>query len=492
MEDSVLFQTIGALTDSERRELRIFLKNRLAGSVKNGKQILALFILIDNHLRSRKSEENLQKEAVFSTLFEGKQYKPGNFENLMSGLLTAVRQFIFELTLRKRWGDVLEELSMAEFYRCRSLPLRAKQALNRAESALLRVPTVSNEYSWLRWQRAHEAFLQAAAENQRKGLLYLPETLRSFISHFAPELLKLSAAYVNQQRVVGDKQDEWSTFLNGFRDLCVEAGYFEHTGLYFLDQAMQLMDMRQELTRTQLDEFNRKFLEHQSELSEQYAKVIAAYIRNAMIRILHQYSPEERLHFYHIQLDAGWLYEQDRLQASSYLNIVKVAMQAGNEDWLRTFLSAHREKIDGPQKENVRLIGEAQYYFSTGAWKMVDSCLIELRQLPKLRDISQEKLMRILEIKTAFELGQEEHLLNLLTSFQIFLKRNKSAIGQLNYSADYNFIRVVRALSRLKAIQHPISNSNLKKADKNLISLGQAPGFPLAEQAWLYEKCLEK
>lgn len=488
MQDSILFQTIGALTDTERLDFHIFLENRISTSIKNGKQIRALFILIDHHLTNKRSKKSLTKEEAFSALFSGKPYRAGNFENLMSGLLSSIRQFVFEQTMRKRYGSVLEELSMAEFYRCRDLPLRATQALKRTESALLELSPVSEGYAWLRWQTDREAFLQAAAGNQRKGLLHLPDALRSVMSLFAPELLQLAAAYTNQQRVSPEKQDEWSGVLNGFRDLCREADYFGHTGLQFLDQALHLMDLRQALTRTQLDDFNQRFWENQPHLSKKEANVIAAYLRNALIRILPQYTPKERLDFFRAQLDAGWLYEHGRLQGSSFLNIVKVALQAGDQDWLQIFLSAHKDKINGPQKENVRLIGEAQYYFSRKEWKMVNDCLIALRRLPKIGDISLEKLMRLLEIKTAFELEQLEHLNNLLNSFQIFLKRNQTFIGQPNYSADYNFIQVVRSLSKQKHKPPEMSTGNLPKANKNWIALGEDPGFPLAEQAWLREQ----
>jgi len=425
-------------------------------------------------------------------LFAGRHYHPGNFENLMSGLLSAIRQFVFELALRKRWGTVLEELNMAEFYRCRDLPLRASQALKRAESALLEISPVSEEHAWLRWQTDREVFLQAAAGNQRKGLLHLPDTLRSLLSLFAPELLQLTAAYANQQRVSAENHDDWGGFLKGFRALCREAAYFGHTGLSFLDQALQLMDQGHELTRPQLDDLNRSFKERWKDMSEKEAKVIAAYLRNALIKILAQYTLKERFDFYREQLEAGWLYEHDRLQASSFLNMVKLALQAGDQDWLRNFLTIHQDRINGTQKENVRLIGEAQCFFSRKEWKMVDHCLIALRQLPKLRDISLEKLMRLLEIKTAFELEQYEHLSNLLSSFQIFLKRNQTAIGQSNYLADYNFIKALRALSRQKNKSMLVKSKSPQKVYKNWHTRCLDPDFLLAEKEWLTEKCSGK
>lgn len=486
MQNSALLQTLNALTIAERRELAVFLEKKVYHTTKHGKQIVALFTLLDTHLTSA-SDKILEKKSVYAHISAGKVYRKGYLENLMTELQTAIRQFITEKTLRSRWGKVVEELCMAEFYRSRALPARAQNALQRAETELR--STDADETPLLRWWIDNEAFSQAAWMNQRSGNLNLPEALHSCLSYMAPELLRLTAAYNNQKRVFPDMDDHWGAFLSQIRLIFRQVEYFENPALQLLDQAITLMEAPETIGRAELDAFIQSFRASGLSASNRETRVIAAYIRNAFIRIIHQYQPDERMRFYREQLEAGWLYENGQIPAASFLNLVRVGIQSGNLAWLQTFLADHKNRIAGPQCENIQLLGQAQFHFAGNDWKAVEKCLNHLRQLPKLRDLSLEKLMRLLEIKTAYELRNHEHLNDLIKSFSIFLTRNKKKIGQHNYAMDRHFVQILRQLIRYGQVYRN------KAAPKNklpaLSYTVQNPHNQIAERIWLCEKSTE-
>ena len=486
MQGSILIQTFSGLTPAERKELQLFLHCPLYNGGKHAKPILALFTLLENEIH-KKNQTELDKNRVHEALFPGKSYQQGYFENLMSELMKLMRQFLVQREIRLGWSVAFESLVMARFYRERGLPERAKQAINRAKSDLSNTAADLSDRRLLAFWLEQEISVQECLNNQRKGDLNVPGALHALTVFYGHKLLELVAVFQQQQRVVPELQWDWDPFIEQFRETLRGNKHFDDPAIFMLDEALKLLKTKPENPKQTLEEFLQLFKTLEAALPPALQKILAAYSRNFCVQHGNAMDNTFRLGLYREHLEKGWLYEQGKLQPTSFLNLVNISLNAGETDWLWAFLQEHQGKIDGEQTGHLVLYSYARYYFQQGQWEKVEDGILEISKLPKFSDIGLEKLVRILEIKTGYELDPfSDRLENALNNFTMLIQRSKRVLVEKHRVMDKNFIAAVRRMIRFR------EQINLRKPDlkglQKMFARVEDHTFQLAERGWLREK----
>jgi len=486
MQESLLVQTLTALTPHERQEMYPFLHCSLYNGGKHARQILALFTLLDGYI-GQQNGAIPEKARVYEALNPGKTYRQGYFENRMSDLLGIVRQFLTYREINLRWGTTFEGLVMARFYRERGLPERSKQVINRTKTEHYASVDHPDERHLLGFWLEQEISIQECLNNRRKGDLNVPDTLQALTVFYGHKLLELASVWFQQQQVVPNMESHWEPFMDQFRETLRDNAHFDDPAIFMLDEALKLLKSTPENPKLALEDFLDKFSKHEATLSPTLQKILAAYTRNFCVRHGHLLDGAFRLTLYKEHLDKAWLYEQGKLQPTTFINLVNISLNLGETDWLWKFLQAHQDKIEGEQAEHLLLYGLARYYFQTGDWNKAAEGILETRKLPKLSDTGLEKLVRILEIKTLYELDPlGDRLENALNNFTMSIQRNKRGLIEKHRRMGNNFIAIVRQMIRFH------DHARLRELDvvKLQKTLGQVEdvAFPVSERHWLCEK----
>lgn len=487
MRDSLLVQTLTALTPSERHELLYFLQSPLHNSGRHARSITALFthleaLIHDDHL------ENLQAESVSASLFPERPYNQSFFSNLMSELLARVREFITQQYLKERSGQALQGIAMAQFYRMRNHPEQAAGALKRARTAPPSESDDKFEKALFRFWIEYEMFIQENQVNQRKGDLNLPAALQALTIFYAQKLLELSAALYQQQRLAPEVLSDWPDFIDPFRNMLAEKQHFSDDNVFVLDAALHLFEGEKGDPRETLTAFMELFSARESALTALVQKIAAAYVRSFLVLHDRTFQDAFRFRVYREHLEKGWLYHKGHnVSPSTFMNLINLALRAGEVDWTKHFISIHRNRIEDEQAIHYYLLGETILHFHLKEWETVFQLTQDIRRQARIIDVGLESLIRILEVKIAYETDpRSEQTAYLLSNFSKNLNRKKHQVNERHQLLDKHFVQIVRLLVKQNG------KNTIAPADRKALAEFQErlndPGFPVAERLWLTEK----
>ncbi len=181
---------------------------------------------------------------------------------------------------------------------------------------------------------------------------------------------------------------------------------------------------------------------------------------------------EEALELYTKAIDMGILLQNNKLSPWTFTNIVKLALRSKRFDWTNDFINRNAEILPKNFQENVTKYNLAEMHFYK---KEFDQALGLLQEV-SFSDINFHLGSRLILAKTYYENKVAEPLLSLISSFSIYLKRNKKISSQLK-TTYLNFClflkKIIRAKDKekLQELHEQIKSSDL-----------------LTDRKWLLEK----
>jgi len=486
MDNSILVQTIEALTPEERREIHHFLGCPLYNNGKHPGRIIAFFTLLDERI-SQKNRTKLEKEEICSALFGQDSYKSGYFENLMSELMDLIRLFIATKHATKSWGKDYISLAMAEFYRQRGHVDQARKSLGRIPSQG-QAPENRRLMDYWAQKTRYKLALQ---DNRRKGDLNLNDALAALNLYHATELLELALMLRNQQIVDPELQSLWWNEIDAERASLKRLDYLGDPSCRVLDAAIDIWDITSEWAPPRkLARFQAVFDQNVEFITPFLQKMVAGVIRNYMITQYADFTDLHRFEVYQTHLSKGWLYENDQIQHTTFINMVNNSIKNGKVDWAETFIDEHKQRISGAQGHQYYLLGLATLYFHGRDWVRLDPLMTEMKTMDKLSDLGLEVMQRRLEIKIAYETYTSyEPLSALLAGYKKFIQRWKGRFSEAHLNMGVHFVELLNLLMRTR-IDADVPKRRVE-ALKQAAEWANDPKFPLAERQWLKEKLAE-
>lgn len=128
----------------------------------------------------------------------------------------------------------------------------------------------------------------------------------------------------------------------------------------------------------------------------------------------------------------------------TFRNIVFAGLRMGDFEWVSNFIFGYQHKIDEQYRENAVSFNLANLYFYQKNYDKV----ITLLQEVEYEDPAYNRNSKIMLLLTYYELGEIEPLVALLSSFDLYLRRNKS-IPDSRKKPYLDLIRYLRALVRI-------------------------------------------
>lgn len=182
---------------------------------------------------------------------------------------------------------------------------------------------------------------------------------------------------------------------------------------------------------------------------------------------------EEVFEIYTAGLLRGVFEDRNQLSAFTYKNISAIAIGLKKYDWVASFLTAYKGKLDPEVRDGFYAYCMARYYFSLGRFAEVS----ELLQQVDIREQFTDLDARVLLIKTYYELDEFGLLDYSIGNMKQQLQRKN--IQSYHKTVYGNFIRSVSKLIHLRAYD---KKARILYRDKLIATKA------VAEKEWLLAK----
>ncbi len=158
----------------------------------------------------------------------------------------------------------------------------------------------------------------------------------------------------------------------------------------------------------------------------------------------------------------------------TFRNIVFAGLRMHDFEWVKKFINDYQNQIDESYRENAVSFNLANLYFYQNKYDEV----LKLLQEVEYDDPSYNRNSKTILLATYYELQEMESLTSLLSSFEIYLRRNK-AMPEDRKMPYLNLIKFMRSLVK-------ISNTDEQALQKLKKKVEETEG--VVNKEWLLEK----
>jgi hypothetical protein len=158
----------------------------------------------------------------------------------------------------------------------------------------------------------------------------------------------------------------------------------------------------------------------------------------------------------------------------TFRNIVFAGLRLKDYSWVESFIDGYHHQIDEQYRENAVSFNLANLYF----YQRKFDDLLKLLQSVEYEDPSYSRNSKIMLLLTYYELEEIESLTSLLSSFELYLRRNR-AMPENRKTPYLNLIKSLRSLTRIPNTE----SAALLKLRKRIESTES-----IVNKEWLLEK----
>ena len=405
-----------------------------------------------------------QKEELYALAYPNESYNAKEFRYLISDSAALISRFwSIQFYEKNKPQQLLDQMAI---YSEKELDKSYRQVIRKWE--VLKNNPKSNFQDWywydLRFKQIKEV------EFGRKKIRHFDQNITSLVTSLDKYyyLHRLSSACsILDRKTIFEGVNKplppnWFSYLkahNLFEDPLIETYYVLWEMLNYPEEKKHFEKFLLKLNHPELE----------SDLSSLHPLYLAAV--NYSLRKLRQGKQEYReiaLQLYSEAIERKILIENGALSPWSFGNVVKLATQLHRYDWAIEFIETKAKLLPDSFKKDALHFNLAEVNYVTKDFEAAQNHLLKV----SYSDLNYYLGARILLSKIYYELNDEEPLLSLISSFTIFLKRNKDLSPNIKDSC-LGFCDVLYQLIR----KHPKHFATLESKIKE-------SSF-LAERDWL-------
>lgn len=175
------------------------------------------------------------------------------------------------------------------------------------------------------------------------------------------------------------------------------------------------------------------------------------------------------------RIEHEFVLSQGEIQPRLFKTIVNTALRVKESDWAYNFIKEYSKYLPASEYDKAYNFNMAFYMFEMNKY----SKTIELLSKVEYDDLFYGFNVRLLLLKSYYELDEVEPLDHLLASFKIFVNRKKSGISENYKKAHLNVLLIVKKLISV----NPRDKKKVQNIKNKFLTLK-----PIAEMGWLTEK----
>ncbi len=460
MLNSKLIDIYSTLSLEEKRHLRKWFDIHF---VNKNDAVFKIFQFID----SRRSITTLtvKKSRAHEHLYPDKPYNDLHIRHLMWQCVETIEEFLVYYSFVQHRNN--RQLQLLSVYRQKKLPLYAKEALNKINKQQELIPLHDSEY-YLEQVQIEKQMYEIAIDNTRYATLNLQAVIDRIDDFSIAESLRWSCIALSHQRISG---------------VAYQLHNIEHylqqveKGLYKDNPAIQIYYLIYKLSLQADDELFRQLyhaiFEYEVHFTETELKDIFLLSINYCIRAMnvgHQAYAQYAFDLFMHALDKKYLFNQQQIDRFTFKNIAFIAIKR-LKDYTKAehFIEHYKQYLPAEYKEHAVLFTMATLHFEQRQYKKAMRILQQVEFSDVLWNLNAKNML----LKMYFEEAEYEALLTFLTSYKIYLKRQKQ-IG-------YHQTRYLKVITLCKKLYNNIGAARSVK-NKLLQAIEQDNELP--EKDW--------
>lgn len=473
MQNTKLLQLLQNLSTRERTRFRQYVHSPFFN--KHSKISSLADYLLD--LAPDYPAEQLEKKRVARAIFKSADFNEDQLNNLISDLLHLLYSFLaykqYEIVPQLEKQLLIQELFAKDNY------LHIERASRRYQQ--LQRKTKEQSYAYF----LHDYHLHEALDQ-----LELGKNQRRFNPHLQQQSDQLDRYYfINKLRLACDMSS---------RNTVIQATYqchFLDEILAFCHQHPALLEVpvlriyRQTLKMLQNREIPQHYYELKAALKEH-----SAYFPSKELRNLYNYALnyciqkinsgnnnfyQEILELYQTMLEAEIIFVNGYLTQWSYKNIITTGIRLNEYDWTEQFIHTYKNRLLPEEQPNAYAYNLAAFYYAKEDYS---KALLQLQDV-EFTDPSYHLGAKIIQLKSYYELDEEEPFFALIEAFKKYLHRNRQ-ISDYRKRANLHFLKLAKLIFKLKSDRAYLSKKQyglkMEQIKEKLESLE-----PVANKAWL-------
>ena len=464
MYGSKLIDVLKTLTPAAWKELELFLASPY---FNRNQDLLRLAVLLRKESPTFK-EERIDRYLLFAKLFPDEAAEDKVIRQHMSGLLKLVERFLGMKLYESE--NLLVESHILKACEDRDLKKHYRHHRRQLEKKTEGHPFRDERYYYYKFIQADLDTQYVHRKRKRSYDHNLQETVDYLDDFYLITKLRLTCELINRQNILSATYDirlvdELLNYLQGydFEKIPAMEIYFRILKILTASDTHPHFQRLKSLMQTELRLF-----------PETSQKEIFSYAQNHCIQQIKRGNTgyhEELFGIYQEGLRSGLLIEEGGLSPWKFKNIVSNGLGLGKFEWVENFMDEFSGLIREEFRDTALAYNRAHLYYHRKEY----STALKTLNTVEFSDIFYALGTRKIMLMIYFEQKEVESMLSLVSSFKLFLRRNK-LISEGNRQAYLNFTNLVQALYRFQE-----SDGEDREELETQIRETQ----PLVEEAWL-------
>ncbi len=418
------------------------------------------------------SADHIKKELIWEKYASPRPFDEKELAYLMNFLLKHAENFVAIEKIEK--DDSIKGSLTLDYYLEYGLSKHYKAVFQRTRQALEKENYRDADWHLRAWRLAYSEVQHFYSFPSRKPDDSLTRANEHLDAFYLDKRLELSGEILNLNQILEDRINTQS-----IEELLK---FLENSNTTEPSVQIRILVLKILWDPNDLDSFQklRQILPETTEVfPPEKVKGIFAYAQNFCIRRIKSGDPtyqQELFAIYQESIQAGAIFEGEFLNPWNFKNVCSIALKLKEYKWIESFIDAYGHRIPPEFRTSTVAFNKANLHFHQSKYDQALRTLTEV----EFSDIFYALDTRKMQMMIYFEREDHKALASLISSFRIFLRRNRVA-SEKNRKAYKHFLDWVTRIFR--AIQKG-EQEELAEFIPQILATK-----PLVEGEWLVEKC---
>jgi len=434
MKNSKLIGLLKSFSNSEWRAFDDF----LASPFFNKKKInLKLYRLLKKQASRDFPEAAIARPYLFKQLFPRARYDERQLNHVISEVFKLAEQFISyrEFQSERALPQLFTARAHLKRKQDKSYQHQARKTAKILEDAPLRDHTYHYQ-STLLADLAEQHYTLKEVHRQNDNL---PKAARHFDQYYLSRKLQYLCIMLDRQKFL---PMEYEMPLLPFIREIIESQQFDSPSIEIYYHLLKTLS--NEAPEADFNYFKQLLSQNLKAFTGEEARQLYLLAINFcvhQIRLGHRSYAAELMHFYMEGIEREILLEEGKLSPWMYKNIVKLGLGLNRLEWVEQFVRQYSQYLSDALRDDAYHFSLADLYFHK---KEYDKTLTQLNKV-EFTDIHYNLDAKATLLKTYYMQGEIEPMLSLVSSFKLFLRRQKSLSRHVRDSY-FNFARLLKKI----------------------------------------------
>ncbi len=474
MEKAKLSDLLKALSTRERTRFR---EMALSPFFNKNPKITALLDFLLSFAPDFSSPKLTKERAYRAVYGQGSTFNELRINNLISDTLQLGYQLLAQLELSNR--PALERELLLN-------PLLDRRASRHLRQNARRMKQLTRQLPFRSVQHLHQT-VQEAYLLDRAELLRAPRRYNPYLQahsdqldlYFSCQKLRAACDMASRNRAInaGYSCQYIDTVLSWHQQPGSPLRQWPAITVYAEAYAMLTTDKEAHYRQLKVLLQGHRGLFPQEELQDLYD-----YLQNFCVKQInsgHTAYYREILENYKEMLAQGLLHRQGMLTQWTYINIATAGIRLQEFEWTEWFLRTYREELDPENRENVFTYNLAALQFEQSAYHKT----LQTLQDVDFSDAFYHMSAKIIQLKSYYELGEEEALLALLEASRKYIRRNRQ-LSAYQKKSNQHFLKAIGWLQKAKSRRRQFGSAAPELPLRSDIQALE----PVNNKGWLLDK----